>query len=122
MTPIATLPTAWGLLTAALKARRPVQVSYHGHQRLICPHALGWHNGRAMVLSYQTGGHTTTGALPADPHKRWRSLYLDHIDQIDDADPTSPWQTADNYNHSQPFPTIDQIAIAITPSSPNANQ
>src|ERR1700694_3976194 len=66
MTPIAPLPTTWGLLQAALQARRPVEVSYHGRCRLICPHALGWHNGRAMVLGYQPRGHTPAGAPP--PH------------------------------------------------------
>ena len=121
MTPIATLPTTWGLLQAALQARRPVQVSYHGRCRLICPHALGWHNGRAMVLGYQTGGQTTTGALPADPRKRWRCMYLDQIDQVVRADTASPWQSADNYNHSQPFPAIDETAIAITTGGPNTS-
>jgi hypothetical protein len=122
VTPIATLPTAWQRLNAALKARRPIRVSYHGRQRLICPHALGWHNDRAMVLGYQTGGQTSTGTLAADPRKRWRSMYLDEIDQIVDADPDSPWQSADNYNYSQPFPAIDQIATAITPDGPNPSQ
>lgn len=121
MTHIATLPTTWGLLEAALRARRPVEVSYHGRCRLICPHALGWHNARAMVLGYQTGGQTTTGALSADPRKRWRCMYLDEIDQVVRADPASPWQSADNYNHSQPFPAIDEIAIAITTRGPNTS-
>jgi len=121
MTPIATLPTTWGLLQAALQARRPVEVSYHGRCRHICPHALGWHNGRAMVLGYQTGGQTTTGALPADPRKRWRCMYLDEIDQVVRADPASPWQSADNYNHSQPFPAIDEIAFAIPMGGPNTS-
>jgi hypothetical protein len=121
MTPIATLPTSWGLLNTALQTRRPVEVYYHGRCRLICPHALGWHNGRAMVLGYQTGGQTSTGALPTDPRKRWRCMYLDHIDRVVDADSASAWQTADNYNHSQPFPVIDHVAIAITPSGPSTS-
>jgi hypothetical protein len=72
MTTMAALPTTWACLEAALRQRRPVSVSYHGKQRVICAHALGWNNGRPMVLGYQTGGQTTTGALPADPRKRWR--------------------------------------------------
>ena len=49
MTPIATLPTTWGLLQAALQARRPVEVSYHGRCRHICPHALT--NGTQTVIA-----------------------------------------------------------------------
>jgi hypothetical protein len=107
-------PTAWAALQTALGQRRPVAVTYHGQQRLICPHALGWKNGRPLVLGYQTGGHTTTGTLPADHRKRWRCLYIDEIDQIDVADAESAWGTADNYNPSHPFPTIDTLAIAVT--------
>jgi hypothetical protein len=105
--------TTWACLEAALRQRRPVLVTYHGKQRLICPHALGWHNNRPMLLGYQTGGQTTTGTLPADPRKRWRCLYIDEIDQTRAAQPTSPWGTADNYNPSHPFPAIDQVTIAI---------
>ena len=61
------LPEAWADLEGALRARRPVLVYYHGRWRLICPHALGWKDRKPMLLGYQTGGETSTGALPADP-------------------------------------------------------
>lgn len=122
MTAIATLPTAWRPLEAALQARHPVEVSYHGRRRLICPHALGWHNGRPMVLGYQTGGQTSTGVLPADPHRRWRCMYVDEVDQVLEPAPDSPWQSADNYNYSHPFPVIDDVAIAITPDGLDLSQ
>jgi len=115
MTTVTNLPTAWGMLDAALRARRPVCVSYHGLRRVVCPHALGWKGGRAMVLGYQTGGQTTTGALDPDPRKRWRAMFVDEIDGVIAADPASRWETADNYNHSKPFPAIDAVAIALTP-------
>ena len=118
MTTVAAPPTTWACLEAALRQRRPVYLAYHGRQRVICPHALGWHNGRPMLLGYQTGGHTSTGALPADPRKRWRCFHVDEIDQIEAADPDSPWGTADNYNHTHPFPAIDEVTIAITPNDP----
>jgi hypothetical protein len=112
MTTISTLATPWAQLEAALQDHRPVEVSYHGRCRLICPHAMGWHRGRPMVLGYQTGGQTSTGALNADPHKRWRCLYVDEIDHVAIADPPSQWQSADNYNPAHPFAAIDQVAIA----------
>jgi hypothetical protein len=117
-TTITVLPTAWVSLQGALRQRRPVVVSYHGQQRLLCPHALGWKNGRPMLLGYQTGGHTTTGTLPADPRQRWRCLYVDEIDQVDAADPANAWGSADNYNPAHPFPAIDELAIAISPDRP----
>jgi hypothetical protein len=110
------LPAAWGPLEGALRARRPVQVSYHGRERLICPYALGWKAGRPLLLAYQTGGQTSTGALPADPRHRWRCLFVDEVDRVVTTGPASPWGTADNYNSSHPFPAIDELTVAVTPA------
>jgi predicted DNA-binding transcriptional regulator YafY len=115
MTTTATVAARWEQIRSAVETRKPIWIAYHGRNRLVCPHALGWKTNRAMLLAYQTGGHTTTGTLPADPHQRWRCLYLDQIDHIQPADETSPWQTADNYNHAHPFPAIDTVTIAIPP-------
>ncbi len=112
-----TPPAAWAALETALRQRRPVRVSYHGRWRLICPHALGWKDARPMLLGYQTGGHTHTGALPADPRQRWRNFLVDDIDHVVTAEPASAWQTADNYNHAQPFNAIDNLTIAVTPDA-----
>lgn len=115
-----TLQTAWALLHAALEARRPVEVTYHGQRRLICPHALGWHKQRPMVLGYQTGGETTTGSLSADPRNRWRCMYVDEVERVVPAEPTSLWGTADNYNHRRPFAVIDEVAIAVASNDPSS--
>ncbi len=118
MTATAVRPATWAALEAALRARRPVLISYHGRQRLICPHALGWKDGRPMVLGYQTGGQTSTGALPSDPRKHWRCMFVDEVDQVVTAGPPSTWATADNYNWSHPFHAIDEVTVAITPGLP----
>jgi len=111
------LPAAWAVLEAALRQRRPVCVSYHGRQRLVCPHALGWKNNRPMLLAYQSGGQTSAGALSADPRKRWRCMFVDEVDQVVAAEPAT-WGTADNYNASHPFNAIDEVTIAITSGDP----
>lgn len=116
MTTTAAVAMAWATLEAALRQRRPVLVSYHAKQRLVCPHALGWKNDRPMLLAYQTGGETTTGLLPADPRKRWRCLFVDEVDQVAPAGADSAWGSADNYNPSDPFHVIDEITVAITPA------
>ena len=54
MTTISARPPAWDTLEAALRQRRPVRLTYHGRQRTVCPHALGWKNNKAMLLAYQT--------------------------------------------------------------------
>lgn len=91
-----TLPPAWAVLEQALLQRRPVLAYYHGHQRLLCTHALGWHCGRPKMLAYQADGTTSQGTLTIDPRHRWRSMF---VDEIQDAVITDqPWQTADNFS------------------------
>ena len=110
MTATPTRPPAWDVLEQALRARRPVTIRYHSSDRTVCPHALGWKNGRAKLLAYQTGGTTSTGTLPADARQRWRTLFIDDIEHADNAN--SPWQSADNYTATSNG--IDRLAIAIT--------
>lgn len=107
-----TLPATWAALQAALGQRLPVHVRYHGRQRLICPHALGWRNQRALVLGYQVGGQTSAGTLDPDPRKRWRCMFIDEIELVT-ADHTAQWQTPDNYNPARPFNAAVEITLAI---------
>lgn len=109
-------PPAWATLAEALDERRPVRARYHGHERILCPHALGWHKGRPKLLAYQAGGTTSQGPLPADPRQRWRSMF---VDEIEDAAITGdPWQTADNYRRD--INGIDRVDVQIP--SPNLSK
>lgn len=102
-------PPAWAVLERALTERRPVRVRYHGTERVLCPHALGWKNDRPKILSYQAGGTTSQGTLPKDPRQRWRSMF---VDEIEDPILTSgDWETADNYSHQSNC--IDQLEVAV---------
>lgn len=89
------LPPAWDLLAAALLEQQTVQIRYHGLERTVCPHVLGWRNRRAKVLAYQTAGATSHGPLPDNPMQRWRSFFVDEIEVVATSD--LPWETANNY-------------------------
>jgi hypothetical protein len=110
-----TPPAAWSILARALTERRPVRARYHGQERLLCPHLLGWKNGRAKVLAYQAGGATSHGPLPAIAEQRWRSLFVDQIEAaviVTDL----PWESATNY--SQRSNCVDRLELAVTSSDP----
>jgi hypothetical protein len=119
MTTTAT-PVVRCLLEAAVRERRAVWLSYHGRERLVCPHAIGWKDRRALLLGYQTGGETSTGDLPTDPRKRWRCFLVDEVEAVALADQTAVWGTADNYNPSHPFHAIDDVTVAVPATSPAA--
>jgi hypothetical protein len=105
-------PPAWSVLAQALAARLTVRARYHGHDRLLCPHVLGWKNGRAKVLAFQSDGTTSSGALSDDSQQRWRSLFVDEIEHASIALET-PWQSAHNYT---PYSNcIDKLELAVDP-------
>ncbi len=109
-------PPAWTVLAEAITSRRAVRARYHGKERLLCPHALGWKNGRATVLSYQAGGATSEGPLPSNPAQRWRSMF---VDEIDDAEITDEaWMTADNYSHDSNC--LDHVELLVQRSPTRA--
>lgn len=121
------LRATWECLEAALRRHRPVHVIYHDRYRLVSPHALGWKGHRPMLLAYQADNLTAIAS--ADPHKRWRCMFIDEIERVVDAEPAATWQTADNYNPSRPFNAIDHVAVAVDhdqlppePSAPNNTQ
>jgi len=114
MTTITARPPVWDTLEAALRRRRPVRLTYHGRQRTVCPHALGWKNDKAMLLAYQSAAPTHAGALLPGPRQGWRNLFVDEICDATPADPAVVWETADSYNASSPFNSIDQLSIAVT--------
>ena len=69
---------------------------------------------------YQSGGETSTGALDADPRKRWRCFLVDEVEAVALADHTAPWGTADNYDPAHPFNAIDDVTIAVPAALPTA--
>jgi hypothetical protein len=102
-------PPAWDILERALTERRAIKASYHGHDRILCPHALGWRKGRAKVLVYQSDGTTSIGALPPDTRQRWRSMFVDEIEHATIIDDT--WHTAENYVPQSNG--IDELALHV---------
>lgn len=96
-------PPAWSVLHQALLRKKPVRARYHGHDRILCPHALGWKNGRAKVISFQSGGTTRHGPLPANRDDRWRCMFVDEVEDPVMVD--GEWETADN--HTRPSNCLD---------------
>jgi hypothetical protein len=103
-------PQAWAVLQQALTEKRPVALRYHGHDRILCPHAIGWKNGRLRVLSYQVAGTTTTRPSPDEPTQRWRCMFLDEIEAPVITD--GRWESAPNYSPSNAN-GIDELVLAI---------
>jgi len=72
-------------LTTAVCGKHLVSFSYHGHRRVIEPHAVGVKNGKTQVLGYQVGGSSSSGDIPD-----WRRFDLSEMSNIDVLNETFP--------------------------------
>lgn len=79
-------------LTAAILCRRAVKIRAKGWEREVCPHALGYRDGRCKVLTYQYSGGSASG-LAADGG--WRCFVLQDILRIEITD--GAWHTSHDY-------------------------
>lgn len=68
-------PSVDTLIRQALAERRLVKFSYHGHTRVVEPHALGHvTEGRRALLGWQVSGGSTS-----EPPPGWRTFVLADI-------------------------------------------
>ena len=98
---------AYELLREAVLRKSPVRCTYHGYERLVCPHTLGAKNGRQQVLTFQYGGGSTSG-LPEGGE--WRCMLVGDITNVEIIE--GGWHT--DTNHSQPQTCVDQIDVEVS--------
>lgn len=69
----------------AIAARRLLRFVYKGQERIAEPHDYGIQKGSARLLSYQVGGKSSSGKLPA-----WRWIEVNQISALEVLDRTFP--------------------------------
>ncbi|MEM8696488.1 MAG: WYL domain-containing protein [Pseudomonadota bacterium] len=89
-------------LRSAIENRQQVLCYYKDHDRELCPHTLGYKDGREKVLGFQFGGGSSKG-LPDGGE--WRCMFVDDIQNLEVRD--GDWHTSDN--HSQPQTCVDDV-------------
>jgi len=97
---------SYQLIRDAIAEKKQVVATYGGHEREMCPHAIGTKNGRSQAIFFQFGGGSSKG-LP--PEGEWRCLAIDDLSDISVQD--GEWRTASN--HSQPNTCIDEIDFEV---------
>lgn len=98
--------TTYDALRQAIEDRMQVIATYSGHRREMCPHALGWKNGRQHVLFFQFGGTSSRG-LP--PGGEWRCMDVSTL--LDVQIVVGDWHSSTN--HSRPQTCIDLIEAEV---------
>jgi hypothetical protein len=97
--PIQTVEDIYRLLRESVVSRKPIEASYDGRLRLLCPHRLG-RNSKAelRVLCYQYGGESSSKLDQSGSPGNWRCMVVEKLRQVRLLD--GRWRTAPN--HSRP--------------------
>lgn len=66
------------LIRTAIAQRRQIRFWYGGKERIAEPHDYGSQNGKPRLLTYQIGGQSNSGALPA-----WRLVDVSGMAQLE---------------------------------------
>ena len=68
-----------GLITAAIRQKQVLRISYPPGMRLVEPHAFGWSTDRNLLLrAYQTEGASASGE-----HEWWKLFRIDRAGTIE---------------------------------------
>jgi len=98
---------SYAVLRDAIINKKQVSCTYRNLAREICPHVIGrGKDGRAMVLSFQFGGQSST-RLP--PGGEWRCMQVDDITNA--TSHAGQWHTGDN--HSRPQTCVKDIDVEV---------
>ncbi len=97
--PIQTVEDIYRLVWTSIDSKKPIEASYDGRLRLLCPHRLGRNSkGELRVLCYQYGGESRSRLEQGGSPANWRCMVVEklrHVRLLEDR-----WRTAPN--HSRP--------------------
>ena len=84
------------LFRSAILARKQIVCIYRGKRRELCPHILGYKDGKEVALTYQFAGESNS-TLP--PDGEWRCLSLVQVSSARIRD--GEWLTGDRHSAGQ---------------------
>ena len=98
---------AFELIKQAIAGKKVISAVYHGKERELCPHVLGWKVEREHALFFQVGGESAKG-LASDGS--WRCLNLDELTEVEIIE--GEFRTGPGY-YDNPQKCVDRIDTQI---------
>jgi hypothetical protein len=93
--PIQTVEDIYQLVWTSVERKQPIEASYDGRLRLLCPHRLGRNSKRELrVLCYQYGGNSRSRLEQSGSPANWRCMVVEKLRQVRLLEDN--WQTAPN--------------------------
>lgn len=89
------------VVAQAIRDKRQIFAIYNDRPRWLCPHVVGWKNGREQALFYQFDGESESvgGQIPSgDEHLgNWRCMFIDELRDV--VVQGRGWYSASNHSH-----------------------
>ena len=103
------------IIQQAIRKRQQIHATYKGRPRQMCPHAVGYKNGREKALLYQFGGESRSGIKPTGSQtygspENWRCVFVRELTEVIAVD--GQWHTALTYSVRQTC--IDRIDVQVS--------
>jgi len=99
----------FALVRDAIRDKRQIVATYNGHERLMCPHVLGYKHGTAHCLFYQFGGSSERGLAPDGSGANWRCILIEELEGAHSV--AGLWHTARNYSPDEQT-CVDEIVAS----------
>jgi hypothetical protein len=96
--------SVYDLVRQAILDQKQVTGYYDGLYREMCPHVLGWKDGRPHALFFQFGGQSRSGS-----HADWRCLDLYYLSNVEVRD--GDWYMGTGHSRRQTCVDIVDVEI-----------
>lgn len=94
------------LFRQAILEQQVVACIYRGFRRQLCPHAIGWKDGRRRAIAFQFDGESSSGLRLGG---EWKCIPLDEVH--DSAVKPGPWRSAPDY--ARMLACFDVLELAV---------
>lgn len=84
------------VIRQSILTRKPIEATYKGLRRKLCPHVLGTRDGERRILAYQVEGDSSTGLGGSGSPDNWRYMIIDRLKDVSLVE--GDWCTGPNYS------------------------
>jgi hypothetical protein len=102
---------SYDLIKQAIEQKKAITGFYHGQYREMCPHVLGYKNGKRHALFYQFAGQSNSRPIQPDGSPvNWRCIDIDDLTHVAIKD-IEHWHSAPD--HSRPQTCVDYVEAVV---------
>jgi hypothetical protein len=100
----------YNVIRQAIINKHQIVAIYQGYVREMCPHCIGWKNGKEQALFYQFGGSSERGLGADGSSANWRCIPIAGLFQVEERE--GEWHTCKS-SHSRPQTCVGQIDVEV---------